>query len=47
MLDPPRFCPECGRRLTVAVHPGGYRAICRDHGDMDPSGPARTEALGR
>jgi len=33
-LDPPRFCPDCGRRLTVAVTPGGYRAHCRDHGEL-------------
>jgi len=33
-LDPPRFCPTCGRRLTVAVTPGGYRARCREHGDL-------------
>ena len=33
-LDPPRFCAECGRRLTVAVTPGGYRARCRDHGEL-------------
>ena len=33
-LDPPRFCPDCGRRLTVAVTPGGYRARCRDHGEL-------------
>jgi len=31
-LDPPRFCPTCGYRLTVAVTPGGYRARCRHHG---------------
>ena len=33
-LDPPRFCAEGGRRLTVAVTPGGYRARCRDHGEL-------------
>jgi hypothetical protein len=33
-LDPPRFCPDCGRRLTVTVTPAGYRARCRDHGDL-------------
>ena len=33
-LDPPRFCAACGRRLTVAVSPGGYRARCRDHGEF-------------
>lgn len=31
-LDPPRFCPTCGRRSRVDVHPGGYEARCRDHG---------------
>jgi predicted amidophosphoribosyltransferase len=38
-LDPPRFCPQCGRRLTVAVSPGGFRARCRDHGDVTPPSP--------
>ncbi len=33
-LDPPRFCSLCGRRLSVAVSPGGYRARCRDHGEV-------------
>jgi len=33
-LDPPRFCAACGRRLTVTVTPGGYRASCRDHGEL-------------
>jgi len=36
-LDPPRFCSSCGRRLTVAVTPGGYRARCRDHGELSRS----------
>ncbi len=33
-LDPPRFCADCGRRLTVTVTPGGFRAHCRDHGEL-------------
>jgi len=33
-LDPPRFCAVCGRRMTVTVTPGGYRARCRDHGEL-------------
>jgi hypothetical protein len=31
-LDPPRFCPTCGRRLRVQVTPTGFTASCRDHG---------------
>jgi hypothetical protein len=33
-LDPPRYCPTCGRRLAVTVSPGAYRARCRDHGEV-------------
>jgi hypothetical protein len=33
-LDPPRFCPLCGRRLTVYVTPGSAVAMCRDHGEV-------------
>lgn len=27
-LDPPRFCPGCGRRLRVQVLPHGFEARC-------------------
>ena len=30
MLDPPRFCPECGLRMTVRVIPTGWVARCRE-----------------
>ncbi|HET6793086.1 MAG TPA: hypothetical protein VFH45_01510 [Acidimicrobiales bacterium] len=36
-LDPPRFCPDCGRRLRVVVTPGGWRASCRNHGALTPA----------
>ncbi len=39
-LDPPRFCPTCGRRLRVKVHPAGWEASCRDHGPL-PADAAR------
>jgi hypothetical protein len=27
-LDPPRYCGDCGARLTVQVVPSGYHAQC-------------------
>ena len=30
--EPPRYCPECGRRLRVLIIPTGWTAECRDHG---------------
>lgn len=43
-LEPPRFCPLCGRRMKVQVHPMGWNAECSRHGDIDsadqPDGPA-------
>ena len=27
-LDPPRFCTECGKRLSVRVTPGGWLGRC-------------------
>jgi hypothetical protein len=27
-LDPPRFCPQCGRRLAVQVFPGHVVTRC-------------------
>jgi RNase P subunit RPR2 len=26
--DPPRFCPDCGRKLAVQVLPTGYTVRC-------------------
>lgn len=37
VLEPPRFCPTCGRRLAVQVTPTGFTARCRDHGSIAPS----------
>ncbi|HEY3896381.1 MAG TPA: hypothetical protein VGL88_13560 [Pseudonocardiaceae bacterium] len=31
-LEPPRFCPECARRMVVQVMPAGWSARCSAHG---------------
>jgi hypothetical protein len=31
-LEPPRFCPECRRRMKVQVVPTGWSATCVEHG---------------
>jgi dethiobiotin synthetase len=33
-LDPPRFCPRCGKKLVVQLAPTGQRAHCREHGAL-------------
>ncbi len=34
-LEPPRYCGECGRRMTVQVRPDGWSAACSRHGLTD------------
>jgi hypothetical protein len=31
-LEPPRYCPDCRRRMVVQVVPGGWTARCVEHG---------------
>ena len=31
-LEPPRYCPDCGRRMKVQVVPAGWTATCVEHG---------------
>ena len=33
-LEPPRYCPSCGRRLVVQVLPAGWTARCSRHGEL-------------
>jgi hypothetical protein len=33
-LEPPRFCPQCRRRMKVQVLPAGWSASCVEHGRM-------------
>jgi hypothetical protein len=37
-LEPPRYCGQCRRRMTVQVLPAGWRATCVEHGDLTPPG---------
>jgi putative hemolysin len=32
VLEPPRFCPQCRRRMVVQVTPAGWQARCSEHG---------------
>jgi hypothetical protein len=32
-LEPPRYCPECARRMVVQVTPAGWSALCSRHGE--------------
>jgi hypothetical protein len=34
LVDPPRFCAHCGRRMVVQVTPAGWVATCSRHGDI-------------
>jgi DNA-directed RNA polymerase subunit RPC12/RpoP len=31
-LEPPRYCPRCGRRMVVKVTPGAWSSHCPRHG---------------
>lgn len=31
-LEPPRYCPRCGRRMVVKVTPTGWSSHCSQHG---------------
>jgi DNA-directed RNA polymerase subunit RPC12/RpoP len=33
-LEPPRFCPECGRRMVVQVTPTDWTARCSRDGEL-------------
>jgi hypothetical protein len=32
-LEPPRYCPDCARRMVVQVTPTGWSARCSRHGE--------------
>jgi len=36
-LDPPRYCPRCGRRMVVKVTPSQWTAECSRHGPPAPA----------
>jgi hypothetical protein len=36
-LEPPRYCPDCARRMVVQVTPTGWTARCSRHGERTSS----------
>ncbi|MFI6101625.1 hypothetical protein ACIA8G_39275 [Lentzea sp. NPDC051213] len=34
MIDPPRYCSACARRMVVQVTPDGWTARCSRHGEI-------------
>ena len=36
-LEPPRYCPQCRRRMVVQVTPGHWTARCAEHGQTTVS----------
>jgi len=34
VLEPPRYCADCRRRLIVQVTPAGWTAQCSRHGSL-------------
>lgn len=34
MVDPPRYCVRCARRMVVQVTPTGWTATCSRHGQL-------------
>ena len=37
VLEPPRFCALCGRRMIVQVTPTEWTARCSEHGEFTGS----------
>lgn len=36
-LEPPRYCPQCRRRMVVQVTPDQWTATCKKHGETTAS----------
>lgn len=36
-LEPPRYCPQCRRRMVVQVTPTHWTARCVEHGELTSS----------
>jgi len=34
VLEPPRYCAACRRRMVVQIVPTGWTAHCSEHGDL-------------
>jgi hypothetical protein len=45
VLEPPRYCVRCRRRMVVQVVPTGWTARCSEHGEL--RGGDAVDPLGR
>ncbi|MGC5016756.1 hypothetical protein ACLQ2R_38830 [Streptosporangium sp. DT93] len=34
VMEPPRYCARCRRRMVVQVTPAGWTARCAEHGSL-------------
>ena len=41
LIDPPRYCPDCARRMVVQVDPMGWTARCSRHGETTSAATRR------
>jgi hypothetical protein len=39
-LEPPRYCPQCARRMVVQIVPTGWTARCSVHGELSSAAAA-------
>lgn len=44
VVDPPRFCGRCGRRMVVQVTPAAWTARCVEHGQITSAGPSASRS---
>lgn len=47
LLEPPRYCPQCRRRMVVQVEPTHWEARCSRHGEISGTNAPSVRIPGR